>query len=258
MSGETESAADRFSAGAATLGFLYQLRFALAEALRRGTSQPDLMVRIEFLDDVDFTAPGSPVELVQSKHRIGAVADLQDSSVALWKTIRVWSTRIADGLAPDDVILTLVTTGHAPDGSAAACLRPGDARDPERAFERLMKIAEDSTNRETRQARRSFVELEETLRASLLRRVMVLDGAEGLPDLASAIEREVRRSCRNSQTGLFREHLEGWSLARSLHHASRCRSGRCHFLRRGRGSDRLATEPVSGRQPASGPVGHCG
>ena len=207
---------DSFSAGASVLGFLYQLRYSLAEALRRGMEQPELGIRIEFLDDVDFSAPGTPTELVQNKHRVDAVADLQDASPALWKTLRVWSARIADGMSPEDTALTLVTTGMASSGSIAAHLRVDDERDTDAALDRLVRIARESKNEGTRAARAEFLATDEELRAALVRRIQVLDGAAGLPDLADAIERQLRRSCEQHQTGYFRELLEGWWFDRCI------------------------------------------
>ena len=80
-----------FSAADAALGYLYQVRSALLWALQRQRSDADFLVSIETLDDVAFeTAGGEPTELLQTKHHRSRAASLSDSSVDLWKSLRIW------------------------------------------------------------------------------------------------------------------------------------------------------------------------
>ena len=102
-----------FSAGPQALGYLYQVRYALDLILE---NREELRVSIESLDDVTFEEQGSPIELLQLKHHT-KTASLTDRSSDLWKTIRVWSSFVKDGSVNSDTLLTLVTTGVAPDNS---------------------------------------------------------------------------------------------------------------------------------------------
>ena len=81
----------KFSAAAAALGYLYQVRVALVWALRRLKQGSDFLVSVETLDDVAFEAAGGvPEELLQTKHHQSREATLTDASGDLWKSLRVW------------------------------------------------------------------------------------------------------------------------------------------------------------------------
>jgi len=118
---------DQFSAGSSALGYLFQARFSLHLILQK----MDCEVSIERLDDVTFEENGSPVELLQLKHHINTSANLTDGSPDLWKTIRVWSEAVkSKKITLPNVVLSLVTTSTAPDGSIASLLRSNNKRDP--------------------------------------------------------------------------------------------------------------------------------
>src|SRR3712207_3303055 len=113
MSGE-------FSANASALGYYYQARYALLLLLNADIESE---ISIERLDDIAFEKDSSAVQLLQTKHHITHTASLTDSSADLWNTLRVWSTAITeDSLDPTKVVLSLMTTGKAPDNSVASKL----------------------------------------------------------------------------------------------------------------------------------------
>ena len=110
---------------------MVQLRYALFLLLREVRERPECELSIERLDDVAFERNGAPLELIQLKHGLLLKqASLTDASEELWKTLRIWSIKLRE--APGDfpnLLLTLVTTGQASDGSAAALLRQDRGRD---------------------------------------------------------------------------------------------------------------------------------
>src|SRR4051812_12939767 len=77
------------SAAASAAGYLYQCQAALLELLRRGWDEPELVLFLERLDDVEIQG-GDAREALQIKHHSGAAGSLSDSSVDLWRTIAVW------------------------------------------------------------------------------------------------------------------------------------------------------------------------
>lgn len=142
-----------FNAAPSAAGYIYQARLALALCLRYVNVDAGVEVGIERLDDISFETNGTAQELLQAKHHINRVASLTDKSVDLWKTLRVWSEAATkDPTLPARTRLALVTTGSAPDDSAAAMLRPagaypvGKARDAKAAVALLERVA-DSTQR---------------------------------------------------------------------------------------------------------------
>ncbi len=123
----TETSGSPFSAVDATLGYLYQVRSALLWALRRQKVEPNFLVSVETLDDVTFeTVGGVATDLLQTKHHRKGTASLTDASPDLWKTLRIWFEGHDSGEIPSNANLYLVTTGEAPDTTAASRLRIGN------------------------------------------------------------------------------------------------------------------------------------
>ena len=79
------------SAAQSAAGYLYQGRLALLEALRCAYVDSGIEIAIEKLDDVSFEKDGTALELLQTKHHLKKSGDLTDSSVDLWKTLRIWA-----------------------------------------------------------------------------------------------------------------------------------------------------------------------
>ena len=125
------------SAASSAAGYLYQARLALAECLRFAYVDSGIDIAIEKLDDVSFEKEGGALELLQTKHHVNRVGNLSDTSVDLWKTLRVWADATkADPSLPGRTRFSIITTARAPDESAASLLRPAatnPARNPEQA-----------------------------------------------------------------------------------------------------------------------------
>ncbi|GLR67837.1 hypothetical protein GCM10010909_25180 [Acidocella aquatica] len=206
-----------FSAAPSAAGYLYQARLALALCLKYVNVDTGVEVGIERLDDVSFETDGTALELLQAKHHINRVAALTDKSVDLWKTLRVWSEAAAkDPTLPARTRLALVTTGSAPDGSAASKMRPavaypvGKARAPKEAAILLEAVAEAGGNQELKEAYAAFLALGPAMRVSLLSSIEVLDDQPLVNDLGEAIENDLRMVAPRGQVTIARERLEGW------------------------------------------------
>ena len=211
------SASTNFSAAPSAAGYLYQARLALALCLRHVNADAGVEVGIERLDDVSFEKDRTPLELLQAKHHIDRIASLTDKSVDLWKTIRVWSEATAkDPTLPARTRLALVTTGRAPDDSAAAMLLPpgtypeGKTRDPKAASALLVAVAEAGGNQELKAAYAAFMALSPAMRASLLSSVEILDNQPLVTDLDKSIENDLRMLAPRGRAAVARERLEGW------------------------------------------------
>jgi hypothetical protein len=206
-----------FSAAPSAAGYLYQARLALALCLKHVNAGAGIEIGIERLDDVSFENNGTALELLQAKHHIDRIASLSDKSADLWKTLRIWSDAAAtDPTMPARTRFALVTTGSAPQDSAASMLRPADAyssgigRDPKSAATLLTSIAEAGGNENLKSAHAAFLALTPAMRASLLSSVEVLDSQPLLTDLGEVIENDLRLIAPRGQAALARERLEGW------------------------------------------------
>lgn len=113
-----EGGATTHGAAGPALGYLYQSYLPLVELARRAPSNPELLVRLELLDDVEFEDGYGAKDLLQSKHHVDETASLSDSSVDLWRSINAWMTAIESVTSDEIPSLTLLTTATAAEGSA--------------------------------------------------------------------------------------------------------------------------------------------
>lgn len=198
-------------------GYLYQVRMALVCTLQYVHSNPTIEVAIEKFDDVSFEKEGVPIELLQTKHHLSKSGNLTDSSVDLWKTIRVWSESVKDDPSlPGRTRFVLVTTACAPDNSAASHLRPihMGTRDSAEAVIKLQNAGNQSRNRELADAVTAFMSLTPSMRKAMCDAVYVFDSAPCISDVDSLIKNQVRMIASREKMALACERLEGWWFSR--------------------------------------------
>ncbi|WP_423926814.1 ABC-three component system protein [Candidatus Palauibacter sp.] len=201
------------SAARSAAGYLYQARLALVEALRYAYVDSGIEIAVEKFDDVSFEKSGNALELLQAKHHLKKSGDLSDRSVDLWKTLGVWAEAAkADPSLPGRTRFALVTTAHAPTGSAASYLRPADAgnRDPAKAEAMLVEAGGASRNQVLAKAIAAFKALTPEMRKALVAAIEIIDGAPLIGDIESLIEEGIRMIAPRGQAPLAREQLEGW------------------------------------------------
>ena len=201
------------SAAQSAAGYLYQARLALVEALRYVYRDAGIEIAVEKFDDVSFEKDGSALELLQTKHHLKKSGDLTDSSVDLWKTLRIWAEAAkADPSLPGRTRFALVTTAQAPPGSAASYLRPADAgnRDPDRAEAMLVKAAAATQNKALSTAVAALTALTPEMHKALVAAIEIIDSAPLISDMEALIEERLRMIAPRGQAALAREQLEGW------------------------------------------------
>lgn len=187
MSGEERG---EYSAASSSLGYFYQCRYALLEALRRLPEGERVCIGIETLDDVVFERDGAPVEVLQTKHHINSHASLTDASPDLWKSLRIWIEGQAGGTIMRDARFFLVTTAVCSAGTAAAYLRL-DGRDEQKALERLAATASTSTSDTNAPAYRAFTSLNAEGRACLMKALTMLDASPSIGQLDDRLRQAV-------------------------------------------------------------------
>lgn len=212
----------QFSANASLLGYFYQARYALLLLLG---ADVDAEMSIERFDDIAFEKEGTPTELLQTKHQINYTGSLSDASTDLWKTLRVWSEAVASGVIdPSEAILTLVTTGRAPEGSAASNLRPGSAqqkRDVDSALETLRNIPHTSKSDTNKPAYEAFLALKAEQQQALVNSIQVLDSSPNILDTKDQILEKLKFSTRRQFLNHVYERVEGWWFDRVVRHLSK-------------------------------------
>lgn len=207
------------TAAPSALGYFYQCRYALLEALRRLPEGERVSITIETLDDVVFDTDGSAVDVLQTKHHVNACASLTDASPDLWKTLRIWIEGQADGTIPKDAQFFMVTTALCPEGTAAGYLRP-EGRDEKKALERLAATASTSSSDANSLAYEAFTALDSDARMRLVKAVMVLDGSPSIGQLDDRLRQAVFFAVERHSLDSYLQRLEGWWYRRVLEHLS--------------------------------------
>ena len=203
-------AGNTHEASASAAGYLFQCRYALYAGLCAIPDTPQLEISIEKFDDIGFEAQGEPTELIQTKHHIAKQGSLTDASADLWKTLLIWCKRVAQEIeAPFRMRFVLLTTGAAPDNSAASLLRMRE-RNEVKADKRLLEVVATSKSKENAAAYAAYAALPEELRLSLLRAIDVLDGSPNIIDVRDEIARELYHAAARDQVDHLVERLEGW------------------------------------------------
>ena len=207
----------QYSAAPSALGYFYQCRYALLEALLRLPEGERVCIGIETLDDVVFETAGSAVDVLQTKHHINAHSTLTDASPDLWKTLRIWIEGQADGTIPEDAQFFMVTTALCPDGTAAGYLHP-EGRDEKEALERLAATASTSTSATNASAYQAFTSLDDVGRLRLMKAMMVLDGSPSIGQLDDRLRQAVFFAVERCFLDSYLQRLEGWWYGRVLGH----------------------------------------
>ena len=206
-----------FMAGPSALGYLHQVRYALALLIQAPSAES--AISIEKFDDVAFEQDGRPTELLQLKHHVSTRGTLTDSSSDLWKTLRAWSQAAYEGTIDlATVILSLATTSTAPTDSAAAHLRPGTGRDEVDALSRLHQAGRASQAETVQRAYRDFCRLSLPSQEELVSRIQVLDQSPDIDRARVLLEQVLRPSTRPQFLAGLTDRLEGWWFARVIQH----------------------------------------
>lgn len=203
---------NQFSAAAPMAGYLFQCRLALLIGLRMMRKKPNGQISIEKFDDIAFENDNFKECLIQAKHHVKAKS-LDDISVDLWKTFRIWIARFNQGfLESADVQYFLITTAEAAAGSAMECLRPGANDDKiAKAHELLSIAAKNSKNQQSEKGRAAYLNLSDAEAKSFLSQVEVCDQHSNLIDVIDEVEMELIAISQKHKSTIA-QYLEGWWL----------------------------------------------
>lgn len=207
--------ASPFDASASLTGYLYQCGFALLEAVQRAAKDPQFAVRVEALDDVEFSElSGTPREVLQLKHHARSAASLTDMSTDIWKTLRIWCEGRSSGTIGKDVIAYLVTTSRISPGTAASYLGRHD-RGVADARVRLDNAAQSSANKTNEPGYAAYMALSMETREDLLARVFIIDSAPDILGVQAEMQEVLSWAAPSRKhISALAEALEGWWIRR--------------------------------------------
>lgn len=208
---------NQFSASEHLVGYLYQVRYALLVLLQKIKYEPNIELSLEKLDDVAFEQNGEPIELLQTKHHISKTAELSDYSPDIWKTLRIWSVHIkANPNGIKDLLLFLITTAHARDGSATSKLRRNKERNEDEALQILIEIAKTAKNKKIKASYDEFISLTDAQRRLLISKISIVDNSPSIQDVESKLLSETRLLSRHPDS--LKTRLEGWWFKKAIDH----------------------------------------
>lgn len=197
------------------LGYLYQVRYALALLLENDNS--DCQISIEKFDDVAFSKDDIPIQLIQLKHHIQHQGNLADASTDMWRTIKVWLDAISE--TPDILDGTnflIITTATAPIDSAAFLLKKDSNRNPDAAYQKLKTVCFSSVNQAHQRYYDAFREAGEDTVKQLIRQIYIIDCASNIIDVEKDILKHIRYSCIPKHQKMIYERLEGWWFKKAI------------------------------------------
>jgi hypothetical protein len=111
-----------------------------------------------------------------------------------------------------------VTTATASATSVASLLKIEKDRDPEQAYQRLIKVAQNSKNEALKKCFDTFLALTEENRKHLIHSIYILDQSSDISDLEGKIKHEIRYATRPKHLPLLYERLEGWWFGKVINY----------------------------------------
>lgn len=207
-----------FSAKEPSLGYFYQIKYALLLLLTHSKELDNPKIRIENLDDIEIEDIDT-LHLLQTKLHIKNKANLTDASVDFWKTIRIWSEYINNGIIDlDNTIFNLITTEEIPSSSILYNFKSNITLDNKinKVITSLDKVSIESTNQTNKKAYEAYQGLSIENKKKLIKKIRILDNSIGITEINSKIKKELIYSTYPNTLDAFLEILEGWWFAKSI------------------------------------------
>jgi hypothetical protein len=206
----------QFSARPPMSGYLYQCRYALYEALVKIKNDINFSVSIESIDDVVFENGDDSIDLIQTKHHIDKKGNLTDSSIDLWKSIRIWIDFIKKNEFKDNVNFYLITTANSSSNSIAYNLQPGINRNVQAAILSLNSVAITSSNTDNFTSYQLFNSLTNEEKESIFNKIFIFDSSPNIDNLDKNIKNELFYTVEQKHIESFITRFEGWWIRRII------------------------------------------
>jgi len=210
---------NRFSAKEPSLGYHYQVRYALY-LLLKAKDKESPFVRLENLDDVEVVDVNKN-ELHQTKFHNKKAANLTDASVDIWKTIRVWGElALTSEIDLKNVVLVLVTTSETSKGASLHDLKTNGKTDEtvKGVIKKFDTVSETSKNKTLKDAFAVYKKLSATQKENLVKSFSLVDNALGFDELKNSIYNELQFAFLPSQIDTAFSDIEGWWYNQCIQH----------------------------------------
>lgn len=205
-----------FEAKDPSLGYYYQVLYSLYLMLDK-RDITNLTMKLEDLDDLVINC-SDKLHLIQLKHHNMDENSLSDRSLDFWKTIRVWSTEIAQDkfMEINNTIFSLVTTGKISDKSFLLKLKDGKNRDAEYALKKMIEISADQSVKSTKKAYEAFSLLSYPQKKLLVDNIYIVDQEVDIVAVEELIKSQLKYSASPDKVSALFEGVIGWWLEQCI------------------------------------------
>lgn len=201
-------ATDKYAAGEQGLGYVYQIRFALAHLMKQ---DEEYALLIEADDDVEVRDVGGLKTLISLKHK-KAGETVGTLSVDFWKSVRIWLDRyIRDGKLACDHSYCMATTARVGPSSMLKYFQSDAGTKPADFVEDLLAELDTSTTELSSEIKGTLANLSENERQDFFARLVIADSSLRIDKLDSAIASQLKSVLPKFRVDV-RERLEGWWL----------------------------------------------
>lgn len=203
---------DKYAAGEQGLGYVYQIRFALAYLMKQDENQALL---IEADDDVEVRDVDGTKTLISLKHKkVGETVGTL--STDFWKSVRIWLARyVRDGNLACDHSYCMATTARVGPTSLLRYFLEGADAKPADFAKQLVTELKGSTAALSAQIEATFSSLNATQQDDFLARIMIADSSLRIKELDDAFAPLLRSVAAKFRIDV-RERIEGWWLRESI------------------------------------------
>jgi len=198
---------EKFSAKESLLGYLYQCEYALLESVKKLDPFESFLVYLEVFDDVTFENDKNAIELLQTKHHVDASKNLTDSSVDLWKSIRIWVEKYKS--IGDNTIFFLITNQKSPNNSLINYLGINN-RNVEQAVISLNSIATTSKNETNEIAYNTYNSLTEVEKQTIFDRAYIICNEVSIANIDRELKKLFAKTVRIKHLDSFITRLKGY------------------------------------------------
>lgn len=203
---------DKYAAGEQGLGYVYQIRFALAHLMKQDESQALL---IEADDDVELRDVEGKKTLISLKHKqVGETVGTL--STDFWKSVRIWLDRyVRDGNLACDHAYCMVTTARVGPTSLLRYFLAGAGAKPVDFAKQLVAELQGSRAALSAQIDTTFSSLTSAQIDDFLARIVIADSSLRIMELDTAFAPLLRSVAAKFRVDV-RERMEGWWLREAI------------------------------------------
>lgn len=204
---------ENFSAKESLLGYLYQCEYALLESVKRLDPFDSFWVYLEIFDDITFENDKNAIELLQTKHHVNTTKNLTESSVDLWKTIRIWVEKFNS--YDESTIFFLITT-QSPQSNSLIEYLGINKRNIELAIASLNSIAITSQNETNRSAYKVFNDLSENDKYKLFEKAYIICNEVSIDNIDKELKKIFVKTARVKYLDSYITRLKGYWYRRLI------------------------------------------